>query len=61
MAKTNNENEKELIRKAQIAARVIGYRSLREYEFAMYRKAIEQAENIGKPTRAKAQAASASA
>ncbi len=35
-------SETELRRRAGIAVRQLGYNSLREYELAMYRKAIEE-------------------
>ena len=49
--KHNNKSEADLIKKARIAALLLGYRSLREYEFAMYRKAVEQVNGKmnGKP------------
>jgi hypothetical protein len=39
----------ELKRLARIAALRLGYHSLRDYEIAMHRKAVEDAEKIDKP------------
>lgn len=44
------ENERELRRRAGIAVRQLGYKSLRDYEIAKYQEAIKEASQRNKQT-----------